>query len=248
MNSAPIILSLETATTGGSIFLGRGTDALATREGDSKVSHSNSLLSDINGCLNDAGLRLADIELFACVSGPGSFTGLRIGIATLKAFAATLDRPCVGVPTLNAIAQGAGESTATVALLSAGRGEVFAQMFSVSANELFELDTAAHLSPQKLIERYQEFPSLVWAGPGATLHRSLLQGHAAQHAIPFVERLAQTAIDLSGWQIAPLEINLARNVSVLALRLFTAGQLQTAESLRARYVRPSDAEINQTWQ
>lgn len=248
MNSALVILSLETATIGGSIFLARGTDALAAKEGDSKVSHSNSLLSDINECLNDAGLRLADVELFACASGPGSFTGLRIGIATLKALAATLDRPCVGVPTLNAIAQSAGQSHATVALLPAGRGEVFAQMFSVSADELVELDTAAHLSPPKLVERYQGFPSIVWAGPGVPLHRGLLQSHAEQQAITFVERTAQTAIDSNGWQMASPGTSLAQNVSVLALRLFAAGQLQTAESLRAKYVRPSDAEINQAWQ
>ncbi len=248
MNSAPVILSLETATLGGSIFLARGTDALATREGDSKVSHSNSILSDINECLNEAGLRLADIQLFACASGPGSFTGLRIGIATLKALAATLDRPCVGVPTLNAIAQSAGRSNATVALLPAGRGEVFAQMFSVSADELVELDTAAHLSPQNLIERYQNFPSLVWTGPGAVSHRALLRDYAEQQAIAFVERMAQTANDLSGWQLAPDISNLAQNVSALALRLSAAGQTQTAESLRANYVRPSDAEINRSWQ
>lgn len=248
MNNAPVILSLETAAIGGSICVARGADALATREGDSKVSHSNSLLSDINECLQEAGLCLADIDLFACASGPGSFTGLRIGIATLKALAATLDRPCVGVPTLNAVAQSAGESQATVALLPAGRGEVFAQMFSVSADELVELDSAAHLSPLKLIERYHESPSLVWTGPGALVHRALLQDYAEQHGITFVERTAQTGINSDGWQMAQPGTPLAQNVSVLAMRLFTAGQLETAESLHAKYVRPSDAEINQAWQ
>jgi tRNA threonylcarbamoyladenosine biosynthesis protein TsaB len=246
MNSAPVILSLETATIGGSICVARAAESLSTKVGDSKVSHSNSLLSDINECLHDAGLGLADIELFACASGPGSFTGLRIGIATLKALAATLGRPCVGVPTLNAIAQSAGQSKATVALLPAGRGEVFAQMFSVSAAELVELDAAAHLSPPKVIERYQELRNLVWTGPGALVHRALLQESAALRSIPFVERSA--SFDTDGWKLAQPETSLARNVSLLALRLFTSGQLQTPESLRAKYVRPSDAEINQAWQ
>jgi len=233
VNSAPVILSLETATLGGSIFLARGTTALAKRKGDPKVSHSNSILADINQCLNDAELKLADVELFACASGPGSFTGLRIGIATLKALAATSQRLCVGVPTLNAIAHSAGTSNATVALLPAGRGEVFAQMFSVSADDVVELDTAAHLSPQRLIERYGDFSSLVWAGPGADLHRAVLQERAAQH---------------DSWRLAPQQTNLAQDVSALALRLFAAGHLQNAESLRAIYVRPSDAELNQPCQ
>ena len=248
MNNALFILSLETATIGGSIAVARGAEVLASREGDAKVSHSNSLLSDINGSLQESGLKLADIELFACASGPGSFTGLRIGIATLKGLAATLDRPCVGVPTLNAIAQGAGQSKATVALLPAGRGEVFAQMFSVSRDELVELDNAAHLSPAKTIERYQAFPNLVWTGPGALVHNALLQDYAEHHRITFGERTAQTSVDPNGWETAQTGGPLAQYISVLALRLFKAGQLQTAESLRAKYVRPSDAEINQTWQ
>jgi tRNA A37 threonylcarbamoyladenosine modification protein TsaB len=152
------------------------------------------------------------------------------------------------VPTLNAIAQSAGLSHATVALLPAGRGEVFAQMFSVAADELIELDTAAHLSPPKLIERYHEFTSLVWAGPGALVHRALLRDCAAQHGIDFVERTMQPVIDSNGWQIAQSRTSLAQSVSLLALRLFAAGQFETAESLRAKYVRPSDAEINQAWQ
>lgn len=248
MNSAPLILSLETATLGGSIVLARGTNGLASRNGDPKVSHSNSLLADINDCLTEAGVKLGEVELFACASGPGSFTGLRIGIATMKGLAATLDRPCAGVPTLNAIAHSAGTSNATVALLPAGRGEVFAQKFSVADDEVVELDSAAHLSPQRLIERYGDFPSLVWAGPGADIHRTLLQQHAGQNDIKFVTQPADSDFVENCWRLAPPTANLAQNVSALALRLFSRGHTQDAESLKAIYVRPSDAEINQPWQ
>ncbi len=248
MNNAPLILSLETATPGGSIFLARGPDELATSKGNSEVSHSNSMLAEINECLNHAGLKLADIDLFACASGPGSFMGLRIGIATLKALAATLGRPCVGVPTLNAIAQGAGKSKATVSLLPAGRGEVFAQMFSVAVDEIVALDAAAHLSPQRLMERYGGISDLSWAGPGAHIHRALLQDFAEQRAIGFAESAAESDAQQKGWSLAPAETLLARQVATLALRCFAVGQLQDAESLRAIYVRPSDAEINQPCQ
>ena len=248
MNNAPLILSLETATPGGSIFLTRGADELAASKGNPQVSHSNSILAEINECLNHAGLKLANIDLFACASGPGSFTGLRIGIATLKALAATLDRPCVGVPTLNAIAQSVGKSKATVSLLPAGRGEVFAQMFSVSVDEIVALDAAAHLSPQRLMERYRGISNVTWAGPGAHLHRALLQDFAEQHAIGFAESAAESDVPQKGWSLAPAETRLARQVATLALRCFAVGQPQDAESLRAIYVRPSDAEINQLCQ
>ena len=248
MNNAPVILSVETATLGGSIFLARGSQALASKKGDPQVSHSNTILADINECLNNAEVKLAEVELFACASGPGSFTGLRIGIATLKALAATLQKPCAGVPTLNAIAHSAGDSSATVALLPAGRGEVFAQMFSVSVDDVIEVDNAAHLSPQKLLERYGGFPSLIWTGAGAHVHRSTIENYAAEHNISFAAQAAEGDSAQRGWTLATEEINLAQHVSVLALKRFAAGELQTAETLQAIYVRPSDAEINQPCQ
>lgn len=249
--SDPIVLSLETATLGGSVFLGRGKQQLAARSGDPQVSHSNSLLSDINESLQEAGIPLEEVQLFACASGPGSFTGLRIGIATLKALAATLERPCVGVPTLQAVAHAAGPSSATVALLPAGRGEIFAQMFSVSGDDrVLEVDKAAHLSPQRLMERYGAFRELTWAGNGAHLQRDFLSDYAQQQGIVFIDHAqgSVTAADEPGhslWHLAAKEKNLAKHVAALAAQIFQSGQTQSPHSLSAIYVRPSDAELKE---
>ena len=253
MSATPLILSLETATLGGSVFLGRGKQQLAAKCGDPDVSHSNSLLSDINASLDEAGVALEEVELFACASGPGSFTGLRIGIATLKALAATLQRPCVGIPTLPAVAHAAGLSSRTVALLPAGRGEVFAQMFSVSADDrVLELDTAAHLSPQRLMEKYGAFRELTWAGSGAHLHRDFLQDFAHQQGLLLIDHLQGSVTQTDGWEpnlwrISAKETNLAKHVAALAVRIFQSGHIQSAHSLSAIYVRPSDAELNEQW-
>ncbi|MEP6818147.1 MAG: tRNA (adenosine(37)-N6)-threonylcarbamoyltransferase complex dimerization subunit type 1 TsaB [bacterium] len=247
--NAPIILSLETATMAGSVWLGRGAAQLATRLGDPKVSQSASLLSDISNCLAEAGVKLAEVDRFACASGPGSFTGLRIGIATLKALAASLVRPCVGIPTLQAVAHAGGSSQATVALLPAGRGEVFAQMFSVSESGIVsELDSAAHLSPQRLVEKYADFRSLNWAGSGAHLQREVLEDFAREQGIDFsADASRRNSKQHVGaiWELAEEELNLAQHVAVLALQLFQSGALQSPHSLSAIYVRPSDAELNQ---
>ena len=236
---------------GGSVFVGRGKLQLATRNGDPQVSQSNSLLSDIDHTLEEAGLVLQDVDLIACASGPGSFTGLRIGIATLKALAATLDLACAGIPTLEAVAHGAGASCATVALLPAGRGELFAQMFSASDDEtVMEMDSAAHLSPQRLVEKYATYKDLMWAGPGAHQQREFLEAQAQQLGIAFSE----DATDLPDyprqpgrkvWRLAAKETNLAGHVAALALQLFERGELQSAHSVQAIYVRPSDAELKE---
>src|SRR5204863_4448137 len=114
------------------------------------ISHSNTLLADLDKLLAETKTKLPAIDLFAVAAGPGSFTGLRIGIATVKALAATLDRPCAAIPTLQAVALAGGPSDASVALLPAGRGEVFAQLFSV-ANDgtVTPLDEPLHIPPEK---------------------------------------------------------------------------------------------------
>jgi tRNA threonylcarbamoyladenosine biosynthesis protein TsaB len=251
MNPLPIILSIETATRGGSVFVGRGGEELAARNGSPEVSQSNSLLHDISETLAQADVLLSEVSLFACASGPGSFTGLRIGIATLKALAASLHQPCVGIPTLQAVAHAAGPSRATVALLPAGRGEVFAQMFSVTnQGAVIELDTPAHLSPQKLLERYSSFKNLSWAGSGAQLQRDVLERQARANQIGFVEAAIEPVDDEvkpqnEVWKLTLPVDNLAGHIAQLALQLFHAGKLQSPESLSAIYVRPSDAELNQ---
>ncbi len=176
--SDPLILSVETATLGGSVCIARGVEVLATATGDPTLSHSNTLLSDIQTCLSKAGVSAGDIELFAAASGPGSFTGLRIGLATVKGLAATLERPCLGIPTLHAVAHAAGPSEATVALLPAGRGEVFVQLLAVSESEVTEMDEAAHLPPERAVARYGELRSVKWAGAGAHAHQTQIERQA----------------------------------------------------------------------
>ena len=222
LNAEPLILSVETATLAGSVALARGAEILAASSGDAGISHSNTLLNDIDKLLNGEQTALGEIELFAVATGPGSFTGLRIGIATVKALAETLERPCAGIPTLGAIALAAGVSEQSVALLPAGRGEVFAQLFSVTKDGLVkELDNATHISPQKLLEKYGSLESVVWCGDGAIANSALL----------------------TNGRIAPPIQNLATHVASLALKRFRDGKLQPADALQAVYVRPSDAEL-----
>lgn len=251
MTDIPLILSLETATLGGSVFLGRGNTQLGAREGNPEISQSSTLLSDINETLLEARVSLQEIDLFACAAGPGSFTGLRIGIATLKALAASLQRPCIGIPTLQAVAHAAGPSSATVALLPAGRGEVFAQLFSVSEDEaVTELDAAAHLSPQRLVEKYGGKTNLRWASSSAHQHQDFLKSYAQQKGISFVQEGNEqndslNTAESNTWRLAVKEANLAKHVASLALRAFQAGRIQSPYSLSAIYVRPSDAELKE---
>lgn len=240
----PLILSVETATLGGSVCVTRGDALLATRVGDPSVSHSNSLLKDINECLVQAGLSLRDVDLLAAASGPGSFTGLRIGLATIKALATTLRISCVGIPTLHAVAHAAGPATLTVALLPAGRGEVFVQPLSVSPDGIVTpLEEPAHLSPHNLIEKYGSVKRIRWSGPGAHRYRDLLESTAREKGIEFEVENQPQAEPSQGWTLAPAQQNLSQQVAALALQKFESNEVTDPFLLSAIYVRPSDAEL-----
>src|SRR5215831_3578775 len=150
----PLILAVETATRAGGVALARGAKLLASQAGDAAVSHSTNLIEMIERVLGRGNTKLSDIDLFAVAVGPGSFTGLRIGLATVKAFAVHLGRQVTPVSTLAAVAHASQVQGELVSLLPAGRGEVFAQHFSAADGELTELDQAQHLSPRGVIEKY----------------------------------------------------------------------------------------------
>jgi len=232
-------LSLETATRAGSLALLRGQEVIAASLGVAEESHSVNLLSQIEELLKGANVSLSDINLYATAAGPGSFTGLRIGLATIKAFAATFKRPCIGVPTLAAIALAAGVSERTYALLPAGRGEVFAQLFSVSQTmRVSPLSEAEHLPPDVLLERFAHADSIRWAGAGAQLYSHLILERARSLEISFEEG------EGVAWTLAPDVQELAEPIALLALQQASDNERHGAKDLHAIYVRPSDAELN----
>ena|SRR5215510_11123878 len=243
MNPDPVILSVETATLSGSVSVSRGEAILGQLAGEAQVSHSNTLLADINRILDQTGIRLTEVDVFAVATGPGSFTGLRIGIATVKALSATLERPCAGVPTLEAIAHAGGASGRSVALMPAGRGEVFAQMFSVSSDgTVTALDSPAHITPKTLLDKYGELAGINWCGAGASLYRDKILARAQPRGFMFGEGQSGEK-DAKSWRFAQLEPYLSSHVATLALAKFAAQQLDTPKTLAAIYVRPSDAEL-----
>lgn len=245
----PLILAIETATRAGSVALARGREILCSAVGDAMVSHSNDLISSVEKVLGFAGAELGDVDLFAAAVGPGSFTGLRIGLATIKSFAVCKGKRCAGVSTLAAIAHAAGESDTTVSLLPAGRGEVFAQLFSVRDGDVRELDSAAPLALKLILEKYGEVRELVWAGEGAHQQIDALRAAAKGRGRSFSE----LAPDLSskskmGWSLAPPVGQLAVSIAALALKAYGNGNTVGPDELCAVYVRASDAEINERWQ
>lgn len=250
-SGAPLILSLETATEVRSVAVMQGARVLAVTRGSVQKENAARVLHDIDEALSRSDRKLRDIELFAVATGPGSFTGLRSGLATIKAFASTLHRPVVGVPTLHAIAAACGKTPRVLAVLPAGRGEVFAQWLSVDGEQnIRELNQPFHVSPAALLENARQWGGhLKWAGPGAHMHAKLICEFAQHKGIIWRdEDGSEEGLALEEkvhWTPARQCWSYAEQIAMLGLINYREGRALVARDLHALYVRLSDAELKE---
>jgi len=223
-----VILAVETATLATSVALLRGEVLVAEWTELDPRPHSERLLPAVDALLRGAGVALADVEGFAVSIGPGSFTGLRIGIATVKGLAFGSGRPVAAVPTLEALALGARDGSGpVVALLDARRGEVYAAIFDATGAAL---GPDAVLTPDALAARLPPGTRVV-AGEGA-------EPAAAALAARLGEKV----------RVLPPPAGLARAfpVGLLGARAFARGEGVEAALVAARYVRRAEAEVHRT--
>src|ERR1043166_2390549 len=218
-NSEPLILAIETATRAGGVAVARVDTLLSRREGDASISHSTNLIEMIDAVLNEAGAQLSDVEVFAVAVGPGSFTGLRIGLATVKAFAEVNERPIVGISTLAAVAHACAWEGDVVSLLPAGRGEVFAQMFSVSADSLEAKDEPAHLNPADTIARYGSTAGVQFSGEGVPKLFEYIRNSAPESMSEDSRGLIIRSLDA-----ARSSVPLAGSIAAMALKDYREGK------------------------
>jgi tRNA threonylcarbamoyladenosine biosynthesis protein TsaB len=244
----PLVLAVDTASDVRSVAAARGRETLSlVRERETKAGAS-VVLSVIDEALRCAGVRFEEVELFAVAVGPGSFTGIRAGLATVKAFAAMMNRRVASVPTLHAVGLAAGASERTVAAIPAGRGEVFAQLLEVSADgAVRELNEAAHVSPAALARAALGWgETLRWAGGGAWQHRELVAEAARGAGRSWGDSSGVGGSAVAGpgaWSLAPRRESYGEQIARLGLIRSAAGMAIRAEEVTAFYVRPSDAEL-----
>lgn len=148
-------------------------------------THSTEILAMIDEALRSQGMDCSDMDAFACVTGPGSFTGLRIGASTVKGFAHATGKPCIGIHTLEALAAGAGEQGAPVLcpMLDARSHQVYAAAFAPGERpERLLPDMAASLDAYLDIVEVMKGP-LCFVGDGAVAHAEEIRARLGERAI-----------------------------------------------------------------
>jgi tRNA threonylcarbamoyladenosine biosynthesis protein TsaB len=216
-----LILGVDTSGKNGSIALVRleqGTPQTLEVVPLEGGTFSAQLVPQISELLQRHGLTKRDIDAFAVVSGPGSFTGLRVGLAAIKALAEVLQKPIAAVSLLEAVSRASEKKGEVLAALDAGRGEIYLAEYSVS-------ETRTTLRRQELLT-FAEFAS-------ANGNREIVT--------PDV-KIADLARE-KGLRVTQVAYPRADVIARLGLEKIQAGEVVSAESLDANYIRRSEAEL-----
>jgi tRNA threonylcarbamoyladenosine biosynthesis protein TsaB len=222
------ILALETSAKSVSAAVVENGAVLCSAYQNTGLTHSRTLMPLVDGMLRAADLQMSDMELIAVAQGPGSFTGLRIGVSAAKGLAWTLDVPCCGVSTLLAMAQNLRHTEATViCAMDARRSQVYNALFRAKDGVLERLCDDRAIGLAELAEELKNDDSLKFVvGDGAKLCYTYLQ----QQGIAC--RMAPAALVMQN----------AVGVGLAALEAMARGEDGKAETLVPNYLRLSQAE------
>jgi len=147
-----IVVGIETSGAVGSVALLKGDQAEERSFGE-RLQHARDLLPALAELLNSCGLSPKDVDLLAVANGPGSYTGLRVGVATARAMAYALRKPIVGISTLEALARNVQDAAETICtLLDAKRREVYVQLFRRETEGLKAASPPSVLRPEAASE------------------------------------------------------------------------------------------------
>ncbi|MCD7946646.1 MAG: tRNA (adenosine(37)-N6)-threonylcarbamoyltransferase complex dimerization subunit type 1 TsaB [Clostridiales bacterium] len=221
------ILAIETSAKAASVCLCEDEFLIAQSYQNSGLTHSQTVLPMCQSLLEHCGATLQQVDLIACAAGPGSFTGLRIGLSAAKGLAWSLEKPCCGVSTLEAMAwqmvQHRGE---ILCCMDARRSQVYNARFRSDGERLERLCEDRAISLAELFAELDGKNGQIIVGDGAELCYNYGRTLGAE------QRLSPPHLRFqSAWGVARAALEQAR-----------AGQITDAQGLTANYIRLSQAE------
>ena len=222
------ILAVDTATKSCSVAIIDKESLLAELTAVKDQTHSKHLLAMITCVTRTAGLTISDLDAFAVTIGPGSFTGLRIGISTVKGLAVARDKPVVGISSLEALASQSVPCPYLVCpFLDARKGEVYFGRYRFNDHTLEKEGVERVLPPEEAVIDIRE--PCVFLGNGAQLYREVIQAKLGELAY-FTSQINNTIR--------------ASTVAILGMQRFKKFGTDDVAGLVPNYIRKSDAELS----
>ena len=221
------ILAVDTATNSLSVAISDDDCLISEQTFARNESHSKHIQRTIIDVVKNTGLDISDIDGFAVSRGPGSFTGLRIGVSAVKGLAYGIDRPVVSLSSLDALVHPLfGSSLSVCPMIDARRGEVYYSLYSFEAGGMSE-------KTEERVDKPESIPvggsPVVFVGTGVMAYKTVLEKTFREKAV-----------------FAPFELNRIRagTLACMALERFENGDTDDLCGFKPHYIRKSDAEIN----
>ena len=221
-----IILAIDSTAVSGSVAVCRDEELLCEFTLNIGNTHSETLLPMVESALGACGMSVNDVDLFACDEGPGSFTGVRIGVSTVKGLAFGADKPCAGVSTLEALAYNLiGFEGIACPVMNARRDQVYNALFEVNNGKLVRLCEDRAISISELEEELLNYNAPIY-----------LSGDGYGITLDGFKKLKCKATP------EPLRYQSGYSVAICALKKYREGACVSDSRLTATYLRLPQAE------
>lgn len=221
-----LTLAFDTSSRTAAVAVLRDDTILYDSVINAGLNHSEVLMPQIDYALRQVRIKISDIDLFACTLGPGSFTGLRIGVSTLKGLVLATGKPATGVSTLAAVVLNIGTTSKLIcSMIDAGRGQVYVAYFRYNnKNILQQISDEKSANPQEIINNTEK--DTLFVGDGAIKYAEIIKNikSAEVYAISDLQHYIR-----------------ASSVGILGRMKFTENDLLDPLTLVPAYLRSADA-------
>ena len=216
------ILAVDTSSEICSVAILENDNVIVENSLNDGKTHSENLMTIMENTLEENKIKLSDIDLIACSVGPGSFTGIRIGVSSIKAIAEVLDVPVAAVTSLEALAKNVELKDVTiVSLIDAKNDQVYAGIFDDNYDKKEEYIAD---SIYNVVERIKEYDNIIFVGSAA---------------IKYMDLLNENFDDV---KVADVNVQTASNVGKIGYKKHKEKDLKSADTIMPMYLRKSQAE------
>lgn len=230
------MLAVDTCSSSVSVCVQQDDKVIGEYFLNAGLTHSETVMVMVQNLLETAKISVRDVDLFAVTNGPGSFTGLRIGLAAVKGMASVLGKPCVAVSSLYAAALNVGNNfdnneVVVCSCIESRAGQSYNALFMCKNGNLNRITQDRSILIQELISELQKYPNIVFVGDGASTCYNAVNEFAGppKKFIMMPENLRFIR---------------ASNISKCALDKYSKGEAVTACDLMPNYLKLSQAERN----
>ena len=201
------ILSIDTASNLCTVAVLENEKCIKEIIVDDARNHSEKIMPVIEQALLESNLTLQNIDLIVCDKGPGSFTGIRIGVGTVLAFKDSLNIPCIGISSLQALTYNINENGTICSLIDAKNNNVYFGVFEKKNNIVTQLEEFSFKTIDEIIPILQKYNKIIFVGDGSTQHKEFLHSNFNTSTFSDKNDLSSFSLGLAGLSAYNKNIN-----------------------------------------